>query len=911
MFGILQRRTSGEVSPALIKDLRTIVIEGGELVDYYASPESAIGRRAMRFVDSRDSDEKIDDAGFTLDELDGLRELSRLGTSSPFTEAVRRLVVHKKYGELDAALRALNWALDQAVAEQMVSGAQGRPTLNVVFRRLRESLQRAGKELVILVEDLKLLHGVERALLEILIDPADAIGLEPACRVRALVACTREPWRDILDDNETLASRLRSWEQPTYILTVPEEQSRDETLRQLDDLAAAYLNAARVGVEPLEREYDSVEESDRDTWLPAVACEECPHRAKCHEAFGSVRRADGAVIGLYPFNASALARAQDLVQRRAGASIERQLNPRVLLTQVLQPVLRTGFSTIPAATFPSPELVERLGISRSPDVARRLEGVGYPRDDIGRASSALLLWGARAEDGQQGLDGAIATAFDLEAPPSVGSEDIVEDIVEPEPDDSKPTARDPRQQVLSEWLNGGPFLQRVANETRQVVLRLVLEFVDWADHAGVSARSEALQRELGVRNAEHSIRIEGAAVSEGEPPAGTTSISFARDEGSYRFFLAALRWLRRTSEGELNGSDLVDLAEGLERAAAIVGEEAGRRGFVRSEPIHANEPALKALVVTSVVLGLRGSEAADSVDLVGALLAPTPSVGDGGSGPIETLQRLAVQGVRRVGGDSFFGDREPVNRDAARDWLLRRVAMRQSPQATDGEVVHAIDAARLVPILAEIAAAAELSVDDVVTENDLGGAVSFARLASQVSKQVEGALKKEVDRVRVWKKGVTGHVQIPADPNTGQEWFEGFRAALSSTVTSLKFLRDAGLVPDGDLYSELLDDVKALAPLFKDEADATRELLDRLVRISRWGGATRSRELTTLVAARYPELATLTRSTGSFVQLADRFLIQATNFVTARLGEEDPVLARFDDEFVAALDRAAQQLEAT
>jgi hypothetical protein len=725
------------------------------------------------------------------------------------------------------------------------------------------------------------------------------------------VGAPRDPWRDILDDNETLASRLRSWEQPTYTLTVPEEQSRDETLRQLDDLAAAYLNAARVGVESLEREYDSVEESDRDKWLPTVACEHCPHRSTCHEAFGSVRRADGAAIGLYPFNASALGRAQDLVQRRAGASIERQLNPRVLLTQVLQPVLRTGFSTIPVATFPSPELVERLGIPRSPDVTRRLEAVGYPRDDIGRASSALLLWGERVDDGQQRLDEAIATAFDLEVPPSVGSEDVVDDVVEPEPDDSKPPARDPRQQVLSEWLNGGPFLQRVANDTRQVVLRLVLEFIDWADHAGVSSRSEALQRELGVRSAEHSIRIDGAAVSEGNPPAGTTSISFARDEDSYRFFLAALRWPRRTAEGELYGSDLVDLAEGLERAAATLEGEAVRRGFARSQPISANQPALKALVVTSVVLGLRGSEAAASADLVGALLAPTPAVAEGGSGSIENLQRLAVQGVRRVAGDSFFGDRDPVNRDAARDWLLRRVAMRQSPQATDGEVVHAIDAARLVPILAEIAATADLDGDEIVTENELGGAASYARLTSQVSKQVGAALTKEVERVRTWKKSVTGHVRLPADPITGQEWFEGFRAALSSTITSVKFLRDAGLVPDGSLYNELLDEVRVLAPLFKDDADATRELLDRLVRISRWSGGSRARELTTLVAARYSDLAGLTKSTGNFVQLADRFLIQATNFVTARLGEEDPVLARFDDEFVAALDRAAEQLDAT
>ena len=473
MFGILGRRTSsGGASPALLKDLRTIVIEGGELVDYFASEESAVGRRARRFVDRDDSEEPPEDTGFTHDELEGLSDLCRLGASTPFVEAVRRLVVNKNYGDPDAALRALNWALDQAVAEQMDSGAQGRPTLNVVFRRLRESLQRAGKELVILVEDLKLLHGVERALLEVLIDPADAIGLEPACRVRALIACTRDPWRAILDDNETLASRLRSWEQPTYTLSVPEEQSREETLAQLDDLAAAYLNAARVGVGRLEEDYESVTESDRDSWNPAVACVLCPHQTACHSAFGSVRRSDGVEIGLYPFNEQALARAQDLVQRRAGTSIERQLNPRVLLTQVLQPVLRAGAVSLPAKTFPAPELAEKLGAPRSPDIGRRLEAVGYPRDEMARASAALLLWGERTSDGHYALASGIAEGFDLEAPPSIGSEDIVEEVeVGPEPPGPTPPPRDARQQALSEWLNGGVLPQRIANETRQAVLR--------------------------------------------------------------------------------------------------------------------------------------------------------------------------------------------------------------------------------------------------------------------------------------------------------------------------------------------------------------------------------------------------------------------------------------------------------
>lgn len=907
MFAILKRRApSGDVTHALIRDLQTVVIEGGALVEYFASAESAIGRRALRFVDRSTDEPTADDGGFTVEELEGLNELTRLGPSRPFADAVRRLIVHKQHGDLEAGVRTLNWALDQAVAEQTASGGEGRPTLNVVFRRLRESLQRAGKQLVILVEDLKLMHGVERALLEVLIDPTDAIGLEPACRVRALVACTPTPWQDILDDNETLASRLRAWEQPTYILNVPEDQPREETLVQLDELAAAYLNAARVGVEALEHEYEEVSESDRDAWVAPVPCEACGLRKDCHAAFGSIRRSDGAAIGLYPLNRSALGRAQNLVQLRGGASLDRQLNPRVLLTQVLQPVLRSAFSAIPELAFPSLELAERLGVPRSPDVTRRLEAVGYPRDDMGRASAALLLWGDRSANGQQELSPEVAIAFGLKPPPPLGVEDVGEEVEKPT---AEPTTapRDTRQHALYEWLNGAPLVQRLANEVRQTVLRYTLEFIDWADYAGVAARSDSLQRELGVQSAEHAIRIEGATVGEGSAPAGTTEIAFDRDEDSYRFFLSALGWPRRTAEDELLGSDLIDFAEGLEYAATKVREATRARGLERSAPLALSEPALRALLASSVVLGLDGAGASDPVELLGALLAMSPQVDEGGSGKFEKLQGLASEGVRRVGTDAFFMGGEPVNREACREWLLRRVAMRQSAQATEGEIVHAIDAARLVLAVTQAAATTELPDDEVTTDVEVGGAPSFARLASQIGSRVGDALSTEVTGVMSWRKAVATHIQLEPGPDSGGAWAEDVRAALESMVRTLKRLSDDGLVPDGPLYDELVEVIKELAPRFKN-GDAT-EILGRLAAISTWEGSLRSRELVTLVAAKHQEVVVLMRAVRTFTDSADRFLIQATNLVNSRQSDEDPVIASFDEAFLASLDRAAQQLE--
>ena len=123
-------------------------------------------------------------------------------------------------------------------------------------------------------------------------------------------------------------------------------------------------------------------------------------------------------------------------------------------------------------------------------------------------------------------------------------------------------------------------------------------------------------------------------------------------------------------------------------------------------------------------------------------------------------------------------------------------------------------------------------------------------------------------------------------------------------------MRDTGLVPDGSLYSDLTDEIKALAPLFKEDAAETKTSLQRLCRVSSWSGNFNARELAGLVTERHAETTSLRRSSVELVQLADRFLIQATNFVSERLAEEDPILAQFDREFADALDRAADLLEA-
>ena len=76
-----------------------------------------------------------------------------------------------------------DWYLPQAKAEVFIG--QGADLLDV-FDEVREEIASRGQELCLLIEDLVLLHGIDRQLAQALTIPASA----QLCRLRAAIAVT-------------------------------------------------------------------------------------------------------------------------------------------------------------------------------------------------------------------------------------------------------------------------------------------------------------------------------------------------------------------------------------------------------------------------------------------------------------------------------------------------------------------------------------------------------------------------------------------------------------------------------------------------------------------------------------------------------------------------------------------------
>lgn len=160
-----------------------------------------------------------------------------------------------------AALDLLNEALPSAVKRVFVSD---QVDLIGVFRDVRKELLASGKELVLFIEDLTVLHGVEREFLDAIIESARSPGSD-LCGLRVLFAVTEHHF----DGLDTVRTRCDDayWLDTAY---GPDGLGQQEAMSFL----ARYLNACRQDPAIVEELWAN---RQGDAWMPN-ACDVCDHQ---------------------------------------------------------------------------------------------------------------------------------------------------------------------------------------------------------------------------------------------------------------------------------------------------------------------------------------------------------------------------------------------------------------------------------------------------------------------------------------------------------------------------------------------------------------------------------------------------------------------------------------------------------
>ena len=366
-----------------------------------------------------------------------------------------------KRENIDKAVEAINLCLDDAICSALSFSSDH---LIDLMGEVRAYLHSQGLSLILLIEDLSRLQGVDTALLQSLTTPRGQWGrsLSP---IRWAAAMTTG-YFDRLD--QTVRSRL-------HILAQVEPDQKLNTLQEeqefLARFVARYLNAVRLGEDNL-RILTKQEALDS---LPN-ACHDCRHQASCHEAFGVAED-----FGLYPFTAQALL---NMAQRVTTGS-EHWFNPRRILKRIVIPILFQHNSDLKSGTFPQSHLLDDFGIGKLANIAvedlRKKAGSNFSRHLV-----LQELW-------SQVDDSLVAFGKDLLRAFNLNELDVASSPVPPPPSSSTPPTTtgtgsgqsvDPVVEALRRWSKGEDLSDVTASSLRPLVFATIGGSINW-DEVGL------------------------------------------------------------------------------------------------------------------------------------------------------------------------------------------------------------------------------------------------------------------------------------------------------------------------------------------------------------------------------------------------------------------------------------------
>lgn len=282
------------------------------------------------------------------------------------------------------AVDLLNEALPSAVKRVFVSD---QVDLIAALREVRRELLASGKELVLFIEDLTVLHGVEREFLDAIIEPARSSD-GYLCPLRVLFAVTAGHFRGL----ETVRTRCDD----SYRLDAsygPDGVRHTEAMSFL----GRYLNACRL--DPAEIEYLWANRHG-DAWMPN-ACDRCDYQVHCHETFGQSEEG----YGLYPYNPSA-------VDRFVSSLSSNRFDPREVVRELVNRFLIVAATDLQLGDFPSDGLVGPFNEQSEPlDPLYQSKLRSKRPVDFARVVNTIRYWSGSST----GVGDATLTAFGLDA----------------------------------------------------------------------------------------------------------------------------------------------------------------------------------------------------------------------------------------------------------------------------------------------------------------------------------------------------------------------------------------------------------------------------------------------------------------------------------------------------------------
>lgn len=364
----------------------------------------------------------------------------------------------------------LNFHLSAAITELLE--LRGDALLKLMLD-VRSALAAQEMELILLIEDFAKLQGIDMQLLEAIIARPHQEGRERLCPMRTVLACTKGYFGTLFDTVQTRVD---------FCVTLDPPGDAGEAMpeSEVEQFVARYLNAVRLPEEDLVHWLESNQVGEANaTEPPPTACSGCEYRTECHEAFG-----ERGGIGLYPFNAAAVARMSERASPEG-------FNPRFVIKDVLKAVLVTYAGDFRDGKFPPPALLDhfrnpRLSPTLKDDLKRRDQNPATRE----RRLALIDLWttSERVVDLHPGVHEAFnlpplgapppqpPTIPPIPPPPTLP---LPPEPPRPTPPTSLPEKLRTQLRQLEEWQNRGSLAQTLTQELRVALFSAISSRINW------------------------------------------------------------------------------------------------------------------------------------------------------------------------------------------------------------------------------------------------------------------------------------------------------------------------------------------------------------------------------------------------------------------------------------------------
>ncbi|MDA2995262.1 MAG: hypothetical protein O3A04_07805 [Actinomycetota bacterium] len=282
----------GQLNGEIRKDGLSQILDNETVKDHFLRSGGAIDRIIRSLTDERIIDE-TGSPGFAAEDLDFDDRTAQSGMA-PRRQAVLKLAISRK----TVTLKILNDVIATAVRKTI--GLNDGADVGDVFKEARESLEKDGRELILIFEDLAQMGYLEGAIRDQFRSPPVGEHNSKFALIRAVFAITTGPWEQLQDTVRTFVK--------LQIDTNTVDFYQSEWLEDAEKLAVRYLNVVRLGKDRILESYEnSTSELTSREWVPNKCADfdgngnPCVHQSVCHETFGDI---DG--IGLFPYNSDAL-----------------------------------------------------------------------------------------------------------------------------------------------------------------------------------------------------------------------------------------------------------------------------------------------------------------------------------------------------------------------------------------------------------------------------------------------------------------------------------------------------------------------------------------------------------------------------------------------------------------------------